>query len=123
MDFVNSHFDYLSDNSFSFFEITVGLCFDYFSKSNLDIAIIEVGLGGRLDSTNVITPLLSIITNISLDHTNLLGNSISAIAYEKGGNIKSNIPVLLGSYSEESHKVLKLYLKNLILNYYIKVQK
>ena len=105
VDFVNIHFSFLSSNSFSFFEITVGICFDYFSKLNIDIAIIEVGLGGRLDSTNVINPLLSIITNISLDHTNILGDSISSIAFEKGGIIKQDTPVLLGSYTDVSLSV------------------
>jgi dihydrofolate synthase/folylpolyglutamate synthase len=80
----------------SFFEMTVGLAFDYFAKENVDVAIIEVGLGGRLDSTNVITPLLSVITNISFDHMNLLGNTLPEIANEKAGIIKQNIPVVIG---------------------------
>lgn len=80
----------------SFFEMTVGLAFDHFSKEKVDIAVIEVGLGGRLDSTNVITPLVSVITNISLDHTALLGNTIEKIAMEKAGIIKSNVPIVIG---------------------------
>lgn len=80
----------------SFFEFMVALSFDYFAKKKVDIAIIETGLGGRLDSTNIITPILSIITNISIDHTNLLGNTIEEIALEKAGIIKKNIPVVIG---------------------------
>tara|TARA_B100002052_G_C15848007_1_gene583548 strand:- start:15 stop:1223 length:1209 start_codon:yes stop_codon:yes gene_type:complete len=80
----------------SFFEFMVALSFDYFAKKKVDIAIIETGLGGRLDSTNIITPILSIITNISIDHINLLGNTIEKIALEKAGIIKKNIPVVIG---------------------------
>ena len=79
----------------SFFEWTVGLAFNYFADEKVDIAIIEVGLGGRLDSTNVIKPLLSIITNISYDHTNLLGNTLEKIAREKAGIIKTKVPVII----------------------------
>ncbi|MEZ5026707.1 MAG: folylpolyglutamate synthase/dihydrofolate synthase family protein [Chitinophagales bacterium] len=85
----------------SFFEITVAMAFQYFAKKKVDIAIIETGLGGRLDSTNVITPLLSIITNISYDHQNILGNTLSEIAAEKAGIIKEKIPVLIGRKQEE----------------------
>jgi len=80
----------------SFFEITVAMAFDYFVKEEIDIAVIEVGLGGRLDSTNVITPVLSVITNIGWDHMNLLGNSLEKIAYEKAGIIKPSVPVVIG---------------------------
>jgi dihydrofolate synthase/folylpolyglutamate synthase len=79
----------------SFFEITVGMAYDYFAEQKVDIAIIETGLGGRLDSTNVITPELSIITNIGFDHMNLLGNSLEQIAYEKAGIIKKDVPVII----------------------------
>ncbi|RZK44266.1 MAG: bifunctional folylpolyglutamate synthase/dihydrofolate synthase [Pedobacter sp.] len=89
----------------SFFEVTVAMAFDYFAKEKVDIAVIEVGLGGRLDSTNIITPELSIITNISLDHTAILGNTVSEIAKEKAGIIKSNIPVVVGEQQEESNAV------------------
>lgn len=85
----------------SFFEMTVGLAFDYFAKEKVDIAVIEVGLGGRLDSTNIITPLLSIITNIGWDHMNLLGNTLPLIAEEKAGIIKPGIPVIIGEYQPE----------------------
>lgn len=80
----------------SFFEITVAMAFDYFAQQQVDVAIIETGLGGRLDSTNIITPILSIITNISFDHQNLLGNTLQEIASEKAGIIKRNIPVVIG---------------------------
>ena len=80
----------------SFFEITVAMAFDYFSKAQVDIAIIEVGLGGRFDSTNIITPELSVITNIGWDHMNILGDSLEKIAFEKAGIIKQNIPVVIG---------------------------
>ena len=80
----------------SFFEITVAMAFDYFVQQNVDIAIIETGLGGRLDSTNVITPILSVITNIGYDHMNMLGNTLELIAFEKAGIIKQNVPVVIG---------------------------
>jgi dihydrofolate synthase / folylpolyglutamate synthase len=80
----------------SFFEITVAMAFDYFAAQEVDIAVVEVGLGGRLDSTNVLTPELSVITNISFDHTNMLGNTLGEIAAEKAGIIKQNIPVVIG---------------------------
>lgn len=89
----------------SFFEVTVAMAFDHFAKNQVDIAVIEVGLGGRLDSTNVITPEISVITNISLDHTNLLGNTIREIAGEKAGIIKHNIPVVIGESQSESKPV------------------
>ena len=80
----------------SFFEITVAMAFDYFARQKVDIAVIEVGLGGRFDSTNIITPELSIITNIGWDHMNILGDSLEKIAFEKAGIIKPNIPVVVG---------------------------
>ncbi|OFY87107.1 MAG: dihydrofolate synthase [Bacteroidetes bacterium RIFCSPLOWO2_12_FULL_35_15] len=85
----------------SFFEMTVGLAFDFFADQKVDIAVIEVGLGGRLDSTNIIRPAVSIITNISLDHTGLLGNSLEKIAIEKAGIIKSGIPIVIGETQVE----------------------
>ncbi len=89
----------------SFFEMTVAMAFDYFDSENVDIAIIETGLGGRLDSTNVITPLLSIITNIGLDHTALLGDTLEAIAREKAGIIKHQIPVVIGESNPQTDAV------------------
>ena len=91
----------------SFFELTVAMAFDYFAQQNVDIAIIEVGLGGRLDSTNIITPEISVITNIGLDHTNLLGNTLKEIAAEKAGIIKKNIPVVIGQKQKETQKVFE----------------
>jgi dihydrofolate synthase / folylpolyglutamate synthase len=82
----------------SFFELTVAMAFDYFEKEKIDIAVIETGLGGRLDSTNIITPLLSIITNIGYDHMDLLGNTLEKIASEKAGIIKPGVPVIIGEY-------------------------
>jgi dihydrofolate synthase/folylpolyglutamate synthase len=103
----------------SFFEVTVAMAFDYFAKEKVDIAIIEVGLGGRLDSTNIITPELSIITNISLDHTNILGNTLAEIAVEKAGIIKKNIPVVIGEYHPETADVFikKAKAANALINF------
>ncbi len=89
----------------SFFELTTIMAFDYFSRQNVDIAVIEVGLGGRLDSTNILTPLLSVITNISFDHTQFLGNTLAEIASEKAGIIKPSIPVVIGETVEETRPV------------------
>jgi dihydrofolate synthase/folylpolyglutamate synthase len=89
----------------SFFELTVAMAFDYFAAKNVDIAVIEVGLGGRLDSTNIITPEVSVITNIGMDHTNLLGNSLMKIAEEKAGIIKTNVPVVIGITQNEIKEV------------------
>jgi dihydrofolate synthase/folylpolyglutamate synthase len=89
----------------SFFEWTVALCFDYFATQKVDIAIIETGLGGRLDSTNVISPLLAVITNIGWDHMDMLGDTLPKIAFEKAGIIKQNTPVVIGSYQQETFPV------------------
>ena len=89
----------------SFFELTVAMAFEYFAQQKVDIAIIETGLGGRLDSTNIITPILSIITNIGWDHMNLLGNSLEEIASEKAGIIKKDIPVVIGEYLPETKNI------------------
>lgn len=91
----------------SFFEITVAMAFEYFALQQVDIAIIEVGLGGRLDSTNIIIPELSIITNIGWDHMNLLGNSLELIAFEKAGIIKDSIPVVIGEYTSITRPVFE----------------
>ena len=101
IDFVNSHQALFEEINPSFFEATVGLAFDYFAKQEVDIAIIEVGLGGRLDSTNVINPLLSLITNIGLDHQDILGNTLEEIAKEKAGIIKSSTPIIIGEKQAE----------------------
>ena len=95
-DFVEKNQEFISALQPSFFEVTVGLAFAYFANEKVDIAIIEVGLGGRLDSTNIIHPELSVITNISLDHTNILGNTLTEIAYQKAGIIKTGVPAIVG---------------------------
>lgn len=105
VDFVNEHYALITSIQPSFFEITVALAFDYFAKEAVDIAVIETGLGGRLDSTNIITPILSVITNISLDHTDLLGSTETAIAFEKAGIMKPKVPVLIGSAHAETMRV------------------
>lgn len=106
VDFVERHRSFFEPLHPSFFELTSTLAFDYFRAEKVDFAIIEVGMGGRLDSTNIITPLLSIITNISLDHTQFLGDTEEKIAAEKAGIIKKDIPVLIGEvYSESVTKV------------------
>jgi len=104
-DFVSQHKSFFESHQLSFFEMTVGLAFDYFVQEKVDIAIIEVGMGGRLDSTNIITPLISVITNIGLDHTQFLGNTLESIAFEKAGVIKPNIPVVIGEYTNETKPV------------------
>lgn len=104
-DFINTHKSFFESNDMSFFEMTVGLAFDYFAKEKVDIAVIEVGMGGRLDATNIITPLVSVITNIGLDHTQFLGNTLEAVAFEKAGIIKPNIPVVIGEYTPETKPV------------------
>jgi dihydrofolate synthase / folylpolyglutamate synthase len=91
----------------SFFEITVAMAFDYFAAQQVDVAVIETGLGGRLDSTNIITPILSIITNIGFDHTNMLGNTLQEIAVEKAGIIKPGIPVVIGETLPETKPVFE----------------
>lgn len=104
-DFINKHEPFFEKNNLSFFEMTVGLAFNYFVNQNIDIAIIEVGLGGRLDSTNIISPLVSVITNIGLDHTAFLGTTLTQISREKAGIIKPKTPVVIGEYSDETKPV------------------
>jgi dihydrofolate synthase/folylpolyglutamate synthase len=106
--FINKHSTFLEQQKLSFFEMTVGLAFDYFASEKVDIAIVEVGLGGRLDSTNIITPELSVITNIGLDHTQFLGETLPEIAFEKAGIIKHKIPVIIG---EEQVAVKPVFLR------------
>lgn len=104
-DFISQNKVFFESNDISFFEMSVGLAFAYFAKEKVDIAIIEVGMGGRLDATNIITPLVSVITNIGLDHTQFLGNTLEAVASEKAGIIKSAIPVVIGQYTPETKAV------------------
>lgn len=104
-DFITRNKPFFETHNLSFFEMSVGLAFDYFVKEEIDIAVIEVGMGGRLDSTNIIMPLISVITNIGLDHTQFLGDTLEAIAFEKAGIIKNNIPVVIGEYVPETKPV------------------
>lgn len=107
VDFVEKYQPAIALIGCSFFEWTVGLAFDYFRQEAVDIAIIETGLGGRLDSTNLITPLLSIITNVSYDHTDLLGDSLKKIAIEKAGIIKPFVPVVIGESNPETADIFR----------------
>ncbi|MEE9409151.1 MAG: folylpolyglutamate synthase/dihydrofolate synthase family protein [Polaribacter sp.] len=110
--FINQQKDFLEKQKLSFFEMTVGLAFDYFASENVDIAIVEVGLGGRLDSTNIITPEISVITNIGLDHTQFLGEMLPEIAFEKAGIIKNKIPVIIGEEQKEVKEVFIIKAKD-----------
>lgn len=105
VDFVEEHRSFFVAQELSFFEMTVGLAFDYFRHEQVDYAVIEVGMGGRLDSTNVVHPLLSIITNIGFDHTQFLGNTLAKIAGEKAGIIKHGVPVIIGETQPETQQV------------------
>jgi dihydrofolate synthase/folylpolyglutamate synthase len=107
VDFVQSHRSYFESHSLSFFEMTVGLGFFYFSKKKVDIAVIEVGMGGRLDGTNLIQPEFCVITNIGWDHMQFLGDSLEAIAEEKAGIIKPQTPVVIGSTQAETQAVFQ----------------
>lgn len=107
IDFVESEREFFEPLHPSFFEVTTAMAFKYFSDMNVDIAIIEVGLGGRLDCTNIISPILSVITNISFDHTQFLGNTLEAIASEKAGIIKAGTPVVIGEATEATGRVFK----------------
>lgn len=103
--FIENNRSFFEMHQLSFFEMTVGMAFSYFDKEKVDIAIIEVGLGGRLDSTNIIAPEVSLITNIGLDHTDILGDTIPKIAWEKAGIIKPNTPVVISEFNEETAPV------------------
>lgn len=103
--FVNSQIELINTLEPSFFEVTVAMAFHFFAEHHVDIAIIEVGLGGRLDSTNIITPELSLITNIGYDHMNILGDTLPRIAFEKAGIIKQGIPVIIGQKQAETTPV------------------
>ncbi|MDR0541076.1 MAG: bifunctional folylpolyglutamate synthase/dihydrofolate synthase [Dysgonamonadaceae bacterium] len=106
IDFVREHRTFFESIQPSFFELTTGMAFAYFAGQQVDVAVVEVGLGGRLDCTNVITPVLSIITNISFDHTNLLGNTLPAIAKEKAGIIKKGVSVIIGEAEDGEVKAV-----------------
>ena len=102
VNFISENKSFLEKHSLSFFEMTVGMAFSYFAEEKVDIAVIEVGLGGRFDSTNIITPEVSLITNISKDHTDILGDTLPKIAFEKAGIIKQNVPIVISEYQEET---------------------
>ena len=106
-DFVTKNMEFFKNNKISFFEMTVAMAFDYFAKSNVDIAIIETGLGGRLDSTNILNPLVSLITNIGLDHKEFLGNNLKDIASEKAGIIKKDIPIVISEFQKETYPIFE----------------
>ncbi len=105
--FINDNHDIINSLNPSFFEMSVALAFEYFSFLNVDVAVIEVGMGGRLDSTNIITPDLSVITNIGFDHTQFLGETLDKIAAEKAGIIKPGIPVVIGETHSETKNVFE----------------
>jgi dihydrofolate synthase/folylpolyglutamate synthase len=107
VDFVKESKAIFEEMELSFFEFTVAMAFNYFANQQVDIAIIETGLGGRLDSTNILNPELTIITNIGLDHTNLLGNTLEKIAAEKGGIIKENTPIIIGRKQKETNTIFQ----------------
>lgn len=119
IDFIASKKAFFESHQLSFFEMTVGMAFQYFADEMVDLAVIEVGLGGRLDSTNIILPELSVITNIGLDHTSILGNTLEAIAAEKGGIIKKNTPVVIGEYQPETFPVFKRKAEELKAPFYL----
>ena len=105
MGFIKRNKLFLNQNTLSFFEMTVCMAFDYFSNEKVDFAVVEVGMGGRLDSTNIITPEVSVITNIGSDHTQFLGETLEKIAFEKAGIIKKNIPVIIGETQPETKNI------------------
>ena len=107
VNFVDRNRQKMEELDLSFFEMTAAMAFDYFDQSDVEVAIIETGLGGRLDATNIITPILSVITNIGLEHTEFLGDSIAKIAAEKAGIIKKSIPVVVGESSEHYNGVIE----------------
>lgn len=105
VDFIKKNKLFFEAHDLSFFEMTVGMAFQYFEKEKIDIAIVEVGLGGRLDSTNIITPEVSLITNIGYDHVEMLGDTIAKIAFEKAGIVKPGVPVVISEFQEETATV------------------
>ena len=107
VNFVDKHQQKMQELDLSFFEMTAAMAFDYFDQSDVEVAIIETGLGGRLDATNIITPILSVVTNIGLEHTEFLGDTIEKVALEKAGIIKKSIPVVIGEASEQYNAVFE----------------
>ncbi len=111
VNFIDQNRIFFQENQLSFFEMSVGMAFSYFKEQQVDVAIIEVGMGGRLDATNIIEPLLSVVTNIGLDHTMFLGDTLQKVATEKAGIIKSNTPVVIGEYTPETKPVFSMIAK------------
>ena len=107
VDFVARHKAKMRELDLSFFEMTTAMAFDFFAASEVEIAVIETGLGGRLDATNIITPEVSVVTNIGLEHTDLLGDTIEKVAFEKAGIIKAGVPIVLGEASEQYNAVFE----------------
>lgn len=107
VNFVDKHHGKMVELELSFFEMTAALAFDYFAQSDVEVAVIETGLGGRLDATNIIVPLVSVITNVGLDHTALLGDTLPKIAAEKAGIIKKSIPVVIGESDPRYNDVIE----------------
>ncbi len=107
VDFIQRNLPFFHENQLSFFEMTVGMAFDYFARERVDIAIVEVGLGGRLDSTNIIAPEVALITNIGLDHVDMLGDTLAKIAFEKAGIIKENIPIVISEDQKDTAEIFE----------------
>ncbi len=107
VNFVDKHHDKMVEAELSFFEMTAAMAFDYFAQSDVEVAVIETGLGGRLDATNIIVPILSVITNVGLEHTDLLGDTLQKIASEKAGIIKKSIPVIIGEANDRYNEVFE----------------
>ena len=107
VNFVDKHHDKMMELDLSFFEMTAALAFDYFAQSDVEVAVVETGLGGRLDATNIIVPVVSVITNIGLEHTDLLGDTLQKIAAEKAGIVKKSIPVVIGESDERYDSVIE----------------
>ena len=107
VDFIDENKSFFENHHLSFFEMSVGMAFQYFAQKQVDIAVVEVGLGGRLDSTNIIVPEVSLITNIGMDHADILGDTLSKIAREKAGIIKEEVPVIISEYQQEIADIFK----------------
>ena len=107
VNFVNKHHDKMVELELSFFEMATAMAFDYFAQSDVEVAVIETGLGGRLDATNVIVPIVSVITNIGMDHSDLLGDTLQKIAAEKAGIVKKSIPVIVGEGDDRYNEVFE----------------
>ena len=119
IDFVDQHKSFFLKSKLSFFEMTVAMAFEFFSKSKVDIAVIETGLGGRLDATNIINPIVSLITNVGLDHKEFLGDTLIKIAGEKAGIIKKNVPVVISEFQENIYSVFEQKATNLNADIYL----